>query len=146
VVPPPQQQPFVVQQPQQSTPAQQNAEAPLAEHRQEQRATEEQPIVTDITAAYHAYKDNPIRFAREYQNRLFKGELPFHGAQVHSDETMVGFGGNIFPDAECLIPRGSDLERQAEDWHKGDMIKVSGRIEAMNMFGESVRLSSCRFE
>jgi hypothetical protein len=89
---------------------------------------------------------NPIRFARDYQNRLFKGELPFHGAQVHSDETMVGFGGNIFADAECLIPRISDLEKQAKDWDKGDMIMVSGRIEAMDMFGESVRLSSCRFE
>lgn len=95
----------------------------------------------DLPKVLSVYRENEMRFKRDFAARDFVDDLPF----MKSTETLfqrdvysLSFGREA--SVECTVEAPGDISKMA-DWNKGDTVRVAGVIKDVIM--GSVVLESC---
>jgi pyruvate/2-oxoglutarate dehydrogenase complex dihydrolipoamide acyltransferase (E2) component len=109
------------------------------------RAAEEALGADSLSKIVDTYRQNEIRFKRDYVGKQFDDVLPFRSAKAKifsEDQYTVGFGKGMFvSDIDCTVSDKATMDRVI-DWNKGDRIRIRGVIKDVTM--GSVQLDRCQ--
>ena len=98
----------------------------------------------DLPKIVSTYRENGMRFKRDFFGRQFSDVLPFRGATENmffKGTYTVGFGtGSFLSDLDCTVTSPAEISIIA-DWHKGDQIRIEGIVNDVAM--GSVKLDPC---
>jgi hypothetical protein len=98
----------------------------------------------DLPKIVSTYRENEMRFKRDFFGKQFSDVLPFRSATENmfsKGPYIVGFGtGGLLSDLDCKVTSPEKISIIA-DWNKGDRIRVEGIVNDVNM--GSVRLDPC---
>ena len=90
------------------------------------------------------YRENGIRFKRDFYGKRFSDILPFRDAKetvIFKGRYIVGFGkGGFLSDLDCTVTSQAVISTVA-NWNKGDRIRVEGVVKDVTM--GSVELDGC---
>jgi hypothetical protein len=100
---------------------------------------------SDLPTVVSTYRDNEMRFKRDFVGRQFSDVLPFKSAKenlIIKGRYMVGFGkGNLTSDVDCTVTSPVEISTIA-NWNKGDQIRIEGVVKDVTL--GSVQLDQCR--
>ena len=99
----------------------------------------------DIERAVATYKQNEMRFTRDYVGKTIEFEWTFDRAKakLFGDGYRVVFGGGLFGGADCDVQDQKTIDAVI-DWNKGQRVHVYGTIHDVT-FG-TLQLKSCTIE
>jgi TPR repeat protein len=90
----------------------------------------------DLPKIAKTYRENEMRFKRDFFGKQFSGVLPFMSAKesMFSEGTYsVGFGtGNFSSDIDCNVKSPAEIAEIA-NWNKGDKIRIGGVVKDVTM-------------
>ncbi len=100
---------------------------------------------TDLPKIVNTYRENEMRFKRDFLGRSFSDTLPFLKTTekiFSKDVYRVSLGGgNVFGDVDCTVSSKADIA-VISSWNRGDNIAVEGIIKDVTL--GSVQLEPCR--
>ena len=99
----------------------------------------------DLPSVVGTYKENELRFARDFRGRRFLGTLPFLSAAESPFEKgmyRVSFGKGAFLSSLDCITTSSTQISAVVDWNKGDPIHIDGIVDSVAL--DTVRLEPCK--
>jgi hypothetical protein len=99
---------------------------------------------SDLPKVVSTYRENEMRFKRDFLGKQFSDVLPFKSATENvflKGSYLVGFGNNIISDVNCTVKSPTEISAIA-NWNKGDRIHIEGNVKDVTL--GSVNLESCR--
>jgi TPR repeat protein len=98
----------------------------------------------DLPNVVSTYRENEMRFKRDFLGKKFSDVLPFLKATeklFSKDDYRVSFGtGKVLGDLDCTVASPAEISEIA-NWNKGDKIHVEGIVKDVTM--GSVHLDPC---
>jgi hypothetical protein len=99
----------------------------------------------DLPKIVSTYRENEMRFKRDFFGKQFSDVLQFRSATEHmlfKGTYIVGFGtGSFVSDLDCKVTSPAEISIIA-DWNGGDQIRIEGIVKNVTM--GSVDLDQCR--
>jgi len=99
---------------------------------------------SDLPKVVSTYRENEMRFKRDFLGRKFLDVLPFMNSKEKifaKDSYTVSFGtGRVLGDVDCTVSSPAAIAEIA-NWNKGDSIHIEGVVKDVT-FG-SVQLNPC---
>lgn len=98
----------------------------------------------DLSRIVGTYRENEMRFKRDFQGRRFADILPFYKTTeklFSKDEYTVSFGtGRVAGEIDCTVASASGIAEIA-NWNRGDKVRIEGIVRDVTI--GSVQLESC---
>ena len=130
-----------------STPTTPTASSPAPQGIQAAQSSSPVSLTTDdLPKIVSTYRENEIRFKRDFVGKLFSDVLPFRSAtesMFSGGSYRIGFGtGGFTSDVDCRVTSSADISRIV-NWNKGEKIHIQGLVKDVTM--GSVQLDRCNF-
>jgi len=92
----------------------------------------------DIATIVNVYRQNSVKFRRDYVGAQFSASLPFKSAGEHWYGGLTASFGNVV----CLDIVGDT--KGIADWREGGLVSVNGTIEDVTL--GTVQLKNCHLQ
>jgi hypothetical protein len=99
---------------------------------------------SDLPMVVKTYRENEMRFKRDFVGKPFGDVLPFKNASenvIFKGAYTVRFGKGFTSDLDCTVTSPVEISTIA-NWKNGDQILIQGNVKDVTL--GSVNLDSCR--
>jgi hypothetical protein len=99
---------------------------------------------TDLPKVVSTYRENEMRFKRDFLGKPFSDVLPFRSATESTfikGSYLVGFGKGFTGDVNCTV-KSPLLISTIANWNKGDQIQIDGIVKDVTL--GTVNLDECK--